>query len=116
MTFLKALGRIIMTIIGLSPAVLPLIKQTVPGAAATVDKLDQSFSVIEGVEQVFTAAFGPDAKMGSDKLKAATPHIAALVQSLDVFSGKKPKNEPLFTDAVTRLTSAMADIFNSFGD
>lgn len=116
MTFLKKLGTVILRIIGISNAVLPIIEQAAPQSAPIADRLTQAFNVVVTTEQMFTAAFGPDAKKGSDKLKAATPFVAALVQQIDLVAGRKPKDETLFADASTRLTSALADILNSFGD
>jgi hypothetical protein len=55
-------------------------------------------------------------KSGSAKLAAATKFVAPIIQSIETLEGKKPKDEVLFEDACTRLTGAVADILNSFGD
>jgi len=119
MTFLKKLGLIVLKIVGIASGVMPLVEAAIPqtaGTAAAEDKLAKSFDVIVTVEQAFAAAFGADAKKGSDKLKAAVPFVAALIQKTDLLIGKHPKDEALFADAVTRLTAALADILNSYGD
>lgn len=120
LTFLKKIGQILV-VVGRVSGFLPLIQTSLPtgiqGVTATIeDKLQKAMGVIVSVEQIFTAAFGMGAQKGSDKLKAATPFIAQLIQNTDLLIGKKPKNEALFADASTRLTSALADILNSYGD
>lgn len=119
MTFLKKVGTILLKIVGIVSGVIPLIQQSLPGTGTetqVVDKLNQAFGVIITTEQAFAAAFGVDAKKGSDKLKAAMRFVAQLVQRVDILSGKKPQDEVLFEDASTRLTGALADILNSYGD
>lgn len=118
MTFLKKIGSIVLKVIGIAAGLMPLIKQATPAgtAAAVEDKLTSAFNAVITTEQAFTAAYGVKSGLGSDKLKAATPFVAALVQNVDILAGKKPKDEALFEDACTRATSAFADILNSYGD
>lgn len=117
MSFLKKLGTVVLKIVGIASGLLPAIQGAIPQTATvqTVeDKLNKAFGVIVTAEQMFAAT--GTAKTGSDKLKAATPFVAALVQNVELLSGKKPKDDALFQDAVTRMTSAMADVLNSFGE
>ena len=119
MTFLKKLGTILLKIVGIASGFIPLVQQTVSGSPTgtkVVNEITQLFGIITTGEQMFTNAFGKDAKLGSDKLKAATPFVAQLVQQSDLLVGKKPQNEQLFEDACTRLTTALADILNSYGE
>jgi hypothetical protein len=116
--FLSVLGKII-KIVGIAAGFIPLVNTLLPAAAtgtATLveDKLQKVVNVVITAEQMFAAAYGPNAKMGSDKLKAATPFVAQIIQQTDLLIGKKPKNEQLFEDASTRLTAALADILNAF--
>jgi hypothetical protein len=118
--FLSILGKII-KIVGIAAGFIPMVNPLIPagsqGTALNVeDKLQKGINVLITTEQMFAAAYGPDAKMGSDKLKAATPFIAQIIQQTDLLIGKKPKNEQLFQDASTRLTAALADVLNSYGD
>lgn len=118
MSILKKFGTIVLKIIGIAGGFMPLIQQvtaSTPTGVKVVDKVDQAFNAIVTAEQMFTAAYGPDAKKGSDKLKAAVPFVAALLQQTDLLAGHTPQNEALFQDASTRLTSALADILNSYG-
>jgi hypothetical protein len=119
MTLLEKIGSVVLKIIGIATGVMPLIQSATasnPTAAAIEDKLVAGFSVVATAEQMFAAAMGPNAKSGSQKLAAATPYVAGLVQSLPVFTGKKPKDEAAFEQHCRNLTSAMADIFNDYGD
>jgi hypothetical protein len=114
MTFLKKLGQVVLKLIGLWTGFAPLIGQATgasPTAVKVEDKLSQAFNVIITAEQMYASAEG---KTGGQKLQAASPFVAQLIQQVDLLSGKHPKNEALFQDAVTRLTAALADVLNSF--
>lgn len=110
MSLLKKIGSWVLKIVGIWPSVAGLVS---PGLAGTIGSL---LAVITTVEQTFTAAYGIDGKKGSDKLRAATPFVAQLIQQTDALVGKKPKDEAMFQDAATRLTAALADILNSYGE
>lgn len=119
MSFLKKFGTIVLKIIGIATGMLPILQGALPaGSSATVgtieDKLNKALSVIVTAEQMFTAA--GTQKAGSQKLLAATPFVATLIQNTDLLIGKKPKDEAKFTTASTALTSALADILNSYGE
>ena len=116
MPFLKKLGQIVQ-IVGRVAGFIPLAQNFVPQSARAefntgVDKLNQAMNVLVTVEQTFTAA--GTAANGADKLKAATPFVAQLIQQSDLLVGKHPKDEAKFTAGCTQLTSALADILNSF--
>lgn len=113
MSFLKKFGVAVLRIIGIVAGVAPVIQQSLPQTTPILDKLTQVGNVILMVEGMFTAAFGPDNKTGADKLKAATPYVAQIIQSSEIMVGKKIKNEALFQQACTQITSSMADILNS---
>lgn len=118
MTFLKKLGMVVLKIIGIATGVMPLIAGALPQkdqaiAASVTDKLNQGLGVIVTAEQMFSAAGA--VKSGSAKLTAATPFIAQLIQNTDLLIGKKPQDEAKFEAAATALTSALADILNSYG-
>ena len=119
MSFLKKLGTIVLKVIGIWTGIAPIVEGALPqgGTATTIeDKLGKLFNLIVTVEQTFTAAFGANAKTGSDKLRAAQPFVAQLIQQTDLLSGKKPEDEALFQSATTQLTGALADILNSYGE
>lgn len=117
MTFLGVLGNIV-KYIGIAEGFIPLVQQAVPGKTATTlgtiqDKLNQGLGVIVTTEQAFTN-IGKQDGSGPDKLKAAAPFIAQLIQQTDLLTGKKPKDEAAFIKATTDLTSALADVLNSY--
>jgi hypothetical protein len=119
MSFLKKLGSVVLKVIGIWTGFAPLVQSVIPQsptAVAVEDKLAKAISLIVTVEQTFAAAFGPDAKLGSDKLRAAQPFIAQLIQQTDLLAGKKPKDEAMFQKGCTELTGALADILNAYGE
>lgn len=112
MSWLKKVGQVVLKITGLWGTVAPLAGRLIPGAG----EVSSIISVIVSVEQLFTAAYGADGKKGSDKLRAATPMVAQLIQASSFFQGKALKNEPLAADAYTRITAAFADLLNAYGE
>jgi len=120
MTFLKKLGTVVLKIVGIASGLMPLVSAELPakeaGEVSTVtDKLNQGLGVIATTEQMFTAVSQASGQ-GSAKLTAATPFVAALVQQTATLAGKTPKDPAKFEAACTALTSALADIMNSYGD
>ena len=118
MSFLKKLGQVL-KIVGQVSGFVPMVEPILPPNAQKVvqaanDKLQQALSVVVTVEQAAVASGA--GLTGSQKLAAATPFVAQIIQQADMLVGKKPKDEAKFQDASTRLTSALADILNSFGD
>ncbi|PYU23315.1 MAG: hypothetical protein DMG30_11990 [Acidobacteria bacterium] len=119
MNFLKKLGTIAVKIVDAitNMNLLPLVSKIVPvSLTKTFDRLLSAFHTIITAEQMWAAAYGADAKMGSDKLKAATPFVAALVHDVmnELKPGAKPKDEAKFEAACTAMTSAMADALSSY--
>jgi hypothetical protein len=116
-TFLKKLGTILLKVIGTVTGFAPLLNQYVDTskvAPKIEDKLNQVLNIVITAEQMFAAA-GVE-QSGSQKLAAASKFVAQAIQQADVLVGRKPQNEALFTDASTRLTAALADILNSYGE
>jgi hypothetical protein len=118
--WLKKLGSIVLKVVGIETGLMPLISNVLPPKDAAVvttvtDKLNQGLGVIATTEQMFTAVSQASGQ-GSAKLKAATPFVAGLIQQTDMLAGKKPKDEAKFEAAATALTSALADILNSYGE
>jgi len=73
MSFLSKLGTIVMKIIGLWAGFSPLVGQAASGSttgAKVVGEITQAFGVVTTVEQMFTAAYGQDTKLPSQKLAA----------------------------------------------
>lgn len=119
MNFLKKLGSVVFKIIGMWAGFSPLIGQAVqnsPTGVKVVGEITQAFGVVTTAEQMFTAAYGPNTKLPSEKLAAARPFVAQLIQQTDLLIGKKPKDEAMFTQGVDDFTSAMVKILNSYGE
>lgn len=112
MSWLKKVGQVVLKITGLWQEVAPLVGRAIPG----LGQVSNIIGIIVSVEQLFTSAYGADAKKGSDKLKAATPQVAQLIQSTEFFQGKTLKNPTLAEQAFTQITSAFADLLNAYGD
>jgi len=119
MTFLKKLGTVVLKIVGVLTGFMPLVESITPSAAtvqSVEDKLGEAFNVIVTAEQMFAASSDGANGLGSQKLKAATPFVAKLVQNTALLSGKTPKDEALFESSCTNLTAALAGILNSYGE
>lgn len=112
MTWLKKIGMVVLKITGIWQDVAPLIGKLIPGAG----EVSSIVGVLVSVEQLFTAAFGADAKKGSDKLRAATPQVAQLIQASAFFQGKALKDEKLAEQAYTQITGGFADLLNAYGE
>lgn len=119
MSLLKKFGTVVLKIVDVLTNfnLLPLLKPA-GVASGVVDRLVSAFHAITTAEQMFAAAYGAEGGKGSDKLKAATPFVAALVGDAmkELKPGARPKDEAKFEDAVTRATAALADAMNSYGD
>jgi hypothetical protein len=126
MSFLKKFGEIVVRIVdaitnmNLLPLLQGALSKSTTGVVSTVtkvvDRLTAAVNALITAEQMFKAA-GQE-KSGSAKLKAATPYVAALVHDAisELKPGAKPKDAAAFEDACTRITAALADALNSYGD
>jgi hypothetical protein len=112
MSLLKSVGSVVLKIVGLWPKVAPLVAMAIPGAS----EIGGIANILFSTEQLFTSAFGPGAKKGSDKLRAATPQVAQLIQASSMFQGKAIKDEALAEKAFTAITSDFADLLNAYGE
>ncbi len=123
MNFLAKAAQVVLKLIGVATGILPIIKPVVSNPetqkvlAATQDDLTKIQSAVISVEQV-AASVGkagtniPD----SQRIAAAVPFVAQVIQQSELLANKKVHDEKLFEDATTRLTQAMSDILKSFGD
>ena len=118
MSFLKKFGLGFLKVVGVIAGVTPLIQVPISQASVdgVLDKITQMFNVIMSVEAMFVAAYGTVSGLGSDKLKAAVPFIAQLLQTSAPFIGKKIKDPVLFEKACTGIASTLADALNALGE
>jgi hypothetical protein len=112
MSWLKKVGQVAAKCIGIWQVIAPLAAKVIPGAG----EIGGIVNVLVSVEQIFVSAFGADAKKGSDKLRAATPQVAQLIQSSAVFQGKAIKDEKLAEGGFTKITEGFADVLNAYGE
>lgn len=111
MGWLKKVGQVVLKIVGIGASLLPMVSGISPvGIGSELAKIAK---VLVTVEQVSTAMQGPDAKTGSQKLRAAVPQVAAIIQTSELMVGKKIKDEAAFEQACTNITSGFADLLNS---
>ena len=111
MSFLKKFGTVLLRIVGIVAGIAPVLEQSLPQSTPVIDKLTQIGNMVLTAEGMF-AALGLG-KTGADKLRAATPFVAQIIQASELLAGKKIKNEALFTAACAGITSNMADLLNS---
>lgn len=124
MTWLKKFGQVMLKIVAIATGVAPLIQQVIPASAQPTEaKVVSDLTLISNevmtAEAMFAAISDPKEKMGSDKLKAATPFVSQIIQQWlqsQTAIPKKIQNETLFTQAVTGITSNFADLLNSLGE
>jgi len=116
MTWLKKIGTVILKIIGIWTGFSPLVQAVVPSAREYIGEVTKITGVITTVEQMFAKVFGVDAKLGSQKLQAATPYVAQIIQASEFMVGKKIQNETAFEAACAKITSDFADLLNSLGE
>lgn len=118
MSFLKKFATTALKVVGVASGFLSLTQGAVQGtpAADTVQKITDDFTKIAGaivtVETVVTAVGNP-ALSGPDKLRAAVPLVAQVIQQSEIMVGHKIKDEAKFTKAVEGIASNMADLLNS---
>ena len=113
-SFLKTFGLAVARIVGVVGGISPVIETAAPVTRPVLDKLSQIGAMVMQVEAVFAAISDPAAKTGSQKLKAATPLVAQVLQSSELVAGKKIKDEQTFIAAAGTISSGVAD--NSLGD
>ena len=116
LSYLKAFGLAVVKIIGVVAGITPVIETAAPVTRPVLDKLSQIGALVMQVEAVFAAVSDPAAKTGSQKLKAATPLVAQVLQTSELVTGKKIKDEQAFIAAAGTITSGVADLLNSLGD
>ena len=113
MTFLKKIGGILLKVGQIATGLGPLIPgqyQQVSGKV--IDYLEQVANIVITVEGVGQALQLP----GADKLKAAAPLVAQVIQQSDFMVGKKINDPILFAKGAQKIADGMVDILNSLKD
>jgi len=112
MSWLKSLGGACLKVVGVGQKLIPLAQAFVPGGG----EIAAVVNTIGTIEQIYAAVHGPEAKKGSEKLNAAAPYVAQIIQNSDALRGKKIVDEARAADAVKRITSDFADLLNCYGE
>jgi hypothetical protein len=121
MSFLKKFGQVILKVVGLASGFEPMLQPLLGTLGSKVSAIEQTVvgdltkiaGVIGTAEAMIGAINDPNAKTGADKLKAATPFVAQVVQSTEFMLGKKIHDTALFAQGCTKITDGMADVLNS---
>jgi hypothetical protein len=120
MNWLKKFGQIALKVgaayLGFEPLAASLLGASAPQnktVGTVVNDLTKIGQAVTTVETVFAAISDPTAKTGSQKLTAASALVSQIVQSSEMISGKKIKDEAAFTAAVQKITGGVADLLNS---
>lgn len=121
MNWLKKVGSIILHVVGVIDNVshLPLLTNVIPATSVpgqVLSDVSDVADIIITTEQMFAAAYGSDAHLGSDKLRAAVPFVAQILQHAKFMEGRAVKDTAKFQTAVSGITSNFADLLSSLGD
>lgn len=115
MGWLKKFGQTAIKVVGLASGVLPMINGMATAVSAgnttvtsDLTKIGAVVSTVEVVGQAVTSGLS-----GPDKLKAAVPLVAQIVQTSELMAGKKIKNETEFTGAVQDYVNATVRLLNA---
>lgn len=105
----KALAEGVSIALGVGPIIFPFLGSKVQGTATTV--INDLTSVGQVVTMTEAILQGPG--NGADKLAAATPLVANIVQTSELVAGHRIANESLFIQGCQKITSGVADILNA---
>lgn len=118
--WLKKVGLTVLKCVGVAAGFLPIaqaISQPLAGVNESVanltDDLTKIAAAVQTVEVVVGAISDPNAKTGSQKLKAVTPLVAQIIQVSELMAGKKIKDEAAFVNACSTISGGVADLLNS---
>lgn len=116
MTFLSKLGKVLATVVniagmaaGVGPILAPFLGSKVSAVFGKVtNDLTSIGQVVVQVEAILQGGGN-----GAQKLAAATPLTAQIVQTSELVAGHKIANEALFIQGCQKITSGTADVMNS---
>lgn len=124
MTWLKTFGLEALKIINIVTGIISggSIQAAFPSTASALSTAGNDLTgiatVITDIETAFaglqaSGTVALPAQTGPMKLSAATPLVAAIVNSSSLMKGQKIKNTVLYESAMKGLASNMADLLNS---
>jgi hypothetical protein len=119
MSWLKTFGQVMAKVGAVAAAAAgfePLLG-LVPGIpGATLQKVNSTFgNIVKTIGTVEAVSVSINAaSTGADRLKAATPLVAEILKGSEELAGRTIKDQAKHDAAVTAITSAVADLLNSY--
>lgn len=112
-SFLKKLGQVLAKgaaiALGVEPLVVKFLGSAMPAPVATaVNDLTAIGQMVVQAEAMLQGS-----GTGPQKLAAASPLVANIIQTSELMAGKKIANEAAFTAACQKITGDVADLLNS---
>jgi len=119
MSFLKKFGRVLVKVIGVVVGVGPIIGAAIPGEKddRLIGKVKDTLQEVADLVLITEGMFAGIADAsGLQKLAAASPFVAQIIQRAEFMSGKEIMDEAKFSAAIQTITGGMADLLNSLKD
>ena len=119
MSFLKKFGRVLVKVIGVVVGVGPIIGAAIPGEKddRLIGKVKDTLQEIADLVLITEGMFaGISDASGLQKLAAASPFIAQIIQRSELMANREIMDEAKFAAAIQTITSGMADLLNSLKD
>ena len=112
---MKKLGQVLAQGIAIATGVWPLVSNLFGSSSKAQSVVPQIINDLTSIGQIVvqTEALILTPGSGATKLASATPLVVNIVKTSELVSGHKIKNEALFIQGCTDLTSAVAEILNS---
>jgi len=119
MSFLSKFGKVLVKVIGVVVGVGPFIGAAIPGErddrliGKVKDTLQEVADLVLITEGMFAGVAGAT---GLQKLDAASPFVAQIIQRAEFMSGKEIMDEDKFAASIKTITGGFADLLNSLKD
>ena len=119
MSFLKKFGRVLVKVIGVVVGVGPIIGAAIPGEKddRLIGKVKDTLQEVADLVLITEGMFAGIADAsGVQKLGAAAPFVAQIIQRAEFMANREIMDEAKFAAAIQTITSGMADLLNSLKD
>ncbi|KKL90687.1 hypothetical protein LCGC14_1902210 [marine sediment metagenome] len=119
MGFLKKFGVLLVKVIGVVTGFGPLLGAAIPGEkddrliGKVKDTLQEVADLVLITEGMFAGIAGAT---GLEKLNAASPFVAQIIQRAEFMVDKEIMDEDKFAEAIRTITGGFADLLNSLKD
>lgn len=116
MSFLKKFGVTLLKVVGVATGFEPLIAPFLPAPAQAkvADTFSRIGAAVATVESI-GAAIAPSGTVltGAQKAEGIVPLVGQIVQTSELVSGRKIKDEAAFTAACKTIAGGVADLLNA---